>query len=321
MSGTNTGPQGPGRRWWEIRGGREPDEGRFGDLVTGGRGRSRPERSLSLGVDPAEESRHRLHRFLWPVVSVVAVGALIAGGGFGVSRLKSEPASDTTSPVEAVPGSEGDASSAPSDPLGELSGAGALPPLSVGGIPGGSGADSDGSVEDSGGSQGSQPTGTPTSGPNSSAPVPFVEVDRPAPDAPGSQQDGTPVSGSGCTPIRTGGYGCVVTQDAPAYQPGASSPAARLSAGRHPFLCQSDGSEHSTEDRTNHWWAWAGDSSAGAWIPVVFLQGSKDDAPQPGLPVCGDEPTSSSATPTSAPSGTPYSSAPKPSASSSTSPN
>ena len=48
MAGTNNGPEGPDRRWWEIRGDREPDEGRCGDLVTGGQGRSRPERSLSI---------------------------------------------------------------------------------------------------------------------------------------------------------------------------------------------------------------------------------------------------------------------------------
>ncbi|MDQ3053295.1 MAG: hypothetical protein M3R66_05560 [Actinomycetota bacterium] len=320
MSGTGSGPKGPGRRWWEIRGGREPDEGRYGDLVTGGRGRSRPERSLSIGTDPAEERRHPLHGFLWPVVSVVAVGALIVGGVYGVPKLTSEPASETTSRVEAAPGSEGDGSSIPPPPLGDLPGASALPPLGAGGIPGGSGEDPDGSAEDSGGNQGSQTTGGPTPGPNASAPVPFVKVDRPAPDAPGSQQDGTPVSGSGCTPIRTGGYACFVTQDAPAYRSGKSRPAARLSAGRYQFLCQSDGSEYSTGNRTNHWWAWAGDSSAGAWIPVVFLQGSKDDEPQPGLPVCGDEPTptaTSTSTPTSAPPETPYSSPPPPPASSS----
>jgi len=68
-----------------------------------------------------------------------------------------------------------------------------------------------------------------------------VKVERPAPNAPGSQQDGAPVSGSGYTPIRTGEYACFVTQDAPAYRAGESSPAARLSAARYQFLCQSDG--------------------------------------------------------------------------------
>ncbi len=105
MSGTDTGPEGSSRRWWEIRGGREPDEGRYGDLVTGGRGRSRPERSLSLGADPVAESRHRLRGFLWPVVSVVAVGALIVGAIYGMPKLKSEPTSETTSPVAAAPDS------------------------------------------------------------------------------------------------------------------------------------------------------------------------------------------------------------------------
>ncbi len=40
-------------------------------------------------------------------------------------------------------------------------------------------------------------------------------------------------------------------------------------------------------DRTSTWWAWAGSSRVGVWVPVVFLQGSEDDAPVPGLPVCG----------------------------------
>ena len=326
MSGTDNGPKGPDRRWWEIRGGREPGEGRYSDLVTGGRGRSRSERSLSIGADPVEQSRHRWHGFLWPVVSVVAVGVLIGGGMYAVPMLTSESAaSETTSRGEAAQGSDGDGSSTPQGPLGELPGVSALPPLGAGDIPSGSSGDSDGSAEGSDGDQGSQATGAPTSGPNTSAPVPFVEVDRAVPNAPESEQEGPPVSGRGCTPIRTGGYACTVAQDAPAYLPGASSPAARLSAGPYQFLCQSDGSQYSTGNRTNHWWAWVGDSSAGAWIPVVFLQGSKDDAPQPGLPVCGDEPTSTTTsipTPTSAPSAKPQSSPPSaPSASSGTNPN
>jgi len=162
VSGKHTGPPGSGRRWWEIRGGREPDEGRYGDLMTGGRGRSRPERSLSIGANPADETRHPLHGFLWPVVSVVAVGALIGGGVYGVPKLRSEPASETTSRVEAAPGSEGDGSSIPPASLGDLPGASALPPLGAGGVPGDSGEDPEGSAEGSGANQGSQTTGVPT---------------------------------------------------------------------------------------------------------------------------------------------------------------
>jgi len=325
MSGTDNGPKGPDRRWWEIRGGREPGEGRYSDLVTGGRGRSRPERSLSIGADPVEQSRHRWHGFLWPVVSVVAVGVLIGGGMYAVPRLTSESAaSDTTSRAEAEPGGAGDGSSTPQVPLSDLPGASGLQPLGPGDIPGGSSGDSDGSAEGSDGDQGSEPSEAPTSG-SASAPVPFVEVDRPAPNAPESEQEGSPVSGWGCTPLDTGGYACFVVQDAPVYRPGASSPTARLAAGRYRFLCQSEGAEYSTENRTNQWWAWAGNGSAGVWVPVVFLQGSKDDAPQPGLPVCGDEPTStttSTPTPTSEPPASPQSSAPsEPSASSGTNPN
>lgn len=325
MSGTDNGPKGPGRRWWEIRGGRESDGGRYGDLVTGGRGRSRPERSLSIGANPAETSRHPLHRFLWPAVSVIAAGALILGGVYGVPKLRPEPASDTTSRIAGAPGSDGDESSTPQGPLGDLPGASTLPPLGAGRVPGGSSGDSDRSAEDSDGDQGSEPSGTPNSGSNTPAQVPPVEVDRPVPDAPRSQQGGQPVPGRGCTPLSTGGYDCSVIQDAPAYRPEGSSPEAYLAAGQYEFMCQSDGSQYSTENRTNHWWAWAGDSSGGAWIPVVFLEGSEDDAPQPGLPVCGDEsaPTEtgtpkSTSTPFAA---TPQSSSPSmPSASSGTNP-
>jgi hypothetical protein len=330
MSGTDNGPKGPGRRWWEIRGGREPDEGRYGDLVTGGQGRSRPERSLSIGANPADESRHPLHRFLWPVVSVVAVGVLIVGGVYGVPKLRAKSASETTSPVAAAPGSAQGESPAP---LGDLPGVGGgtLPTLDgAGGVAEGAGGGSDGSAEGSDGSAegsdgnpGSQPTGTPTSGSSTSQPVPLLEVSRPAPAAPEPQQDGPPVPGKGCATISTGVYACVVTQDAPAYPAGASKPTARLPADRYRFLCQSDGSVYSSGNRTNHWWAWMENSSAGVWIPVIFLKGkgNKDDSPQPGLPVCGSKPTptaTSAPTPTSASPETPHSSpAPVPSASSS----
>ncbi|MDQ4036949.1 MAG: hypothetical protein M3313_01015 [Actinomycetota bacterium] len=325
MSGTDNGPKGSGRRWWEIRGGREPDEGRYGDLVTGGQGRSRPERSLSVGANPSDESRHPRHRFLWPVVSVVAVGALIVGGGFGVSKLRAKSASELTSPVAAAPGSAQGESPAPLDDLPDVGG-GMLPTLEgAGGVPDGTGGGSDGSAEGSDGNQGSQPTGTPTSGSNTPQPVPFLEVSRPAPAAPEPQQDGPPVPGNGCATIGTGVYACVVTQDAPAYPAGASKPTARLPADRYRFLCQSDGSVYSIENRTNHWWAWMETSSAGVWIPVIFLKGNKDDSPQPGLPVCGSEPApiaTSAPTTTSTSPETPYSSrASVPSASSSANPN
>jgi len=159
MSGTDNGPKGSGRRWWEIRGGLEPDEGRYGDLMTGGRGRSRPERSLSVGANLADETRHPMRGFLWPVVSVVAVGALIGGGVYGVSKLRATSASETTSPVEAAPGSaQGDGSFIPPAALGDPPGAGgggALPPLGgADGVPAGPDGYPDGSAEGSGGNQG-----------------------------------------------------------------------------------------------------------------------------------------------------------------------
>lgn len=181
MSRTDTGPEGSGRRWWEIRGGRQPDEARCGDLVTGGRGRSRPERSLSLGADPVEKSRHRLHGFLWPVVSVVAVGALIMGAVYGIPKLKSGPTSETTSPVAAAPGSgRGDVGGGGLPGLPTPS---SNPPSAVGGVDGVPGslssAPGDNPVEvgGSGGDQAGQSTPSP------SAP-PSVEQDDPPPANP-----------------------------------------------------------------------------------------------------------------------------------------
>ncbi|MBV9013133.1 MAG: hypothetical protein JO272_13990 [Pseudonocardiales bacterium] len=72
-------PHGAGGRWWEIRGAGQPDEdeGGYRELMTDSRGRSRPERSLSVGADLADEPRHPSRAFLWPIVSAVAAVGLI----------------------------------------------------------------------------------------------------------------------------------------------------------------------------------------------------------------------------------------------------
>lgn len=299
MSGTNNGPDGSGRRWWEIGGGREQDEGRYGDLVTGGRGRSRPERSLSAGADPTDEPRPPLRGFLWPVVSVVAAGALILLGVYGLSSKGSSESPETTrSPVAAAPGSGQDDVGreplVPPAPLGDQPGGDALPPLGgAEGIPGGAGGDSG----DNPGNQGDQPNGRPTSTLGAPPPIPPVKVDGPAPVAPGAQQGGPPVPGrSGCSGIGTGEYACTVTQPAPVYLAGTTKPRGPLPANRYRFLCQSDGSRYSVGNRTNHWWAWVGNSKVGAWVPVVFLAGGPNNGAVPGLPVCNSDTTVRSTT-------------------------
>jgi len=183
MSGANTEPEGSGRRWWEVRGGQEPDadEGRYGDLVTGGRGRNRPDRSLAVGADPADESRHPMHRFLWPIVSVVTAGALIVGGVYGIPKLLSQPASEVTPPATVTPGnpqSNEPFIPLPPPPLGFPPGGGAVPPGGGGGgAPGRSGGEPNGP----GGNpenQGNQPTGTPTPDPTTTpSPSPSTTPD------------------------------------------------------------------------------------------------------------------------------------------------
>lgn len=77
MSGPDSGAQHSVRRWWEIPSGHRPREGRYGELLTGGHSRSRLERSLSVGVETAEE-QSRWRAYLWPIVgSVIAVATLI----------------------------------------------------------------------------------------------------------------------------------------------------------------------------------------------------------------------------------------------------
>lgn len=83
-----------GGRWWEIRAAGQPneDEGGYRDLVTDTRGRSRPERSLSAGVDPANEPHHPSRVVLWTVASIVAAAALILIVGYALPKDESSSA-------------------------------------------------------------------------------------------------------------------------------------------------------------------------------------------------------------------------------------
>ena len=151
----------------------------------------------------------------------------------------------------------------------------------------------------------SSPTSPPTSNtatpPTGTSPI---ALDGPAPPAPGPQQGGSPVSGhGGCTALASSSYTCTLTRTAPAYLPGTTTSQGDLPAKKAPFICQSDGSNYTVGNRTNRWWAWLGSGQLGVWVPTLFLSGGKDGAAEPGLPVCGSAPTTTTTPPTtSAPS-------------------
>jgi hypothetical protein len=124
-----------------------------------------------------------------------------------------------------------------------------------------------------------------------------------APDSPGPQPNGQSADGTGgCTPpVSRYYYRCTVTRDAPVYLPSRTDKFGTLPAGRSPwFRCQSEGSTYTVGSHTNHWWAWAQDSDVGVWVPILFLAGSHDDKQEPGLPICGSSPTTTTASPTTA---------------------
>lgn len=316
-------------RWWEIQGEGQPDETGYRELVTDSRGRSRPERSLSVGADLADEPRHRSRAFLWPVVSVVAAVGLILSVIY-VSKDKPPLPPSATPAQPAVQGSAPQAPAPPSDAgtqrsvLPDPSG---NPPAADGGAstsgsragisqaqaaaPSGPAVDPGGPVpaltDSSGGAgrdTGNQPTETPTLK-TDAAPQdrPFtLEEGGFAPDAPGAQQARRPVPVTGgCRFSDTSGYyDCTIIRKAPRYHAGANY-SNSSTTGRPLFLCQSAGSRYWVENRSNNWWAWL--QEFGGWVPVVFLEGGPDDAPQPGLPVCGSAPTPTTTSPDSSSAG------------------
>ncbi|MGH3772441.1 MAG: protein kinase domain-containing protein [Pseudonocardiaceae bacterium] len=131
-------------------------------------------------------------------------------------------------------------------------------------------------------------------------PAKLDSLDGPAPGRPGPRQDGSPQLGTGgCAPPASEYYRCYVPLGAPGYLPGTRAPDGHLSAGNYQlFRCQSPGGKYSVRSHTNRWWAWWQDSGDGVWIPVIFLAGSHDDGPEPGLPMCGSPSTTTTTPPT-----------------------
>lgn len=105
----SNGPEDSGGRWWEIRGEGQSDEGGHHELMVDCRGRSRPERLLSVGADLADESRYPSRAFLWSAVSVVAAVGLILAVMYLV------PAGKPQRPENAMPAQPAVRSSAPGD--------------------------------------------------------------------------------------------------------------------------------------------------------------------------------------------------------------
>lgn len=117
MAGMDDGPSGSGRRWWEIRSGRDQDEGGYGSLMTGGRSRTRLERSLSAGADPAEEPTRKVPAFVWPLASLVGVGVVVLGVVFLMPKFSGD---DTT--TAATENTSGEGSTVESFPRDEQRG-------------------------------------------------------------------------------------------------------------------------------------------------------------------------------------------------------
>ncbi|MGH3840216.1 MAG: serine/threonine-protein kinase [Pseudonocardiaceae bacterium] len=148
------------------------------------------------------------------------------------------------------------------------------------------------------------PPSSTTNPPTSTTPKPppvGITLDGPAPSAPEQQEGGSPVPGKGGCSTLAGYYSCPVTRTAPIYLPGTSEPRGQLPASKSVFVCQSDGSNYSVGKRTSHWWAWVGNGPLGVWVPTLFLAGARDNAAEPGLPVCGSLPTVTEQPTTAAP--------------------
>lgn len=317
-------------RWWEIQGEVQLDEGGPRELMTDSRGRSRPERSLSVGVDLADEPGHPARAFLWPIVSAVAAVGLIVSVVYVVKDKSAAPAS-AAPPEATAPGRVHDEAGVKQDPSGVKpveprvplggpsaaggfvqpltgswggpprgpvgnSGAPANIPSAPATAPGSPGSTSSGSSGAATGEAGNQPSGPPPSSVAAAPQYPPVKLDGTAPAAPRSRQARTrePETGS-CKIFDSNYYSCNIAHDAPVYLPETRKPTSSVRPGDYPFLCQSAGSKYSVGDRTNHWWAWLSVpfTHFAFWVPVVFLTGGPDNTPEPGLPVCDSSATAS----------------------------
>jgi hypothetical protein len=292
--------------------------------MTDSQGRSRPERSLSVGADLADEPRRPSRAFLWPIVSAVAAVGLILSVIVVVSRgtpsrpenaMAAPPAPRSSAPgtaeakpdvnakpdresrparPEQLPAAGDDTRRQPARPSADAPRSPAAPPAGPprnpepvappSGNPGSAGEDSD-----------TQPTGTPV--PSTPAPPqePQVKLDGSAPAAPKSARVTAlkADTGGGCTKSTSNDsdYACTITRAAPYYLPGTKDPRGTLGTGQAGFRCQSDGSKYSVANRVSRWWAWLTvglplGHSIGVWVPVVFLRGAPSDKPVPGLPLC-----------------------------------
>lgn len=239
-------PHGSGGRWWEIRGPGHPDEdeGGYRELMTDSRGRSRPERSLSVGADLADEPRHPSRAFLWPIVSAVAAVGLILSVIYVVSTGKPSRPENTVAappaPRSSTPGNreanpdvaaKPDGESRPDRPPAQpgpplatgdnprrpLARSPADAPRSPAAPPGGPPSNPEpvgppsGNPGGAGGGTGNQPTDTPS--PSTPAPpqdpsVKLDSLDGPAPPTPKSQQVRTlkADTGGGCAKNTTHYY-------------------------------------------------------------------------------------------------------------------
>ncbi|MGH3773331.1 MAG: hypothetical protein ACRDRW_18370 [Pseudonocardiaceae bacterium] len=342
------GPENSRGRWWEIPGQGRPDDEGHRELMTDSRGRSRPERSLSAGADLADESRHPARAFLWPIVSLVAAAGLllsviyvvrsgnptssasalpreptVSGSAQSGGGAKPDPAVSAGAPAHSDGGlvANGGGSRTvyvmPGPPKGQpgAPGVSADTPGRQVGTPSGPVGAPNGSPGGGGGDTGNQPAGTLSSGTTAAPQEPQFTTEGAAPNAPGPQRGGKPVGGTatnGCEPSGSY-YECTIARRAPDYLPGRKDRNGFLDPGQALFVCQSDGSQYSLDNRVNHWWAWlwVPYTKLVVWIPVVFLEGEPANAPEPGLPECDRAPTpttTSSAPPTSstpAPTSTP----------------
>ncbi|MFI6937895.1 protein kinase [Streptomyces sp. NPDC050418] len=101
----------------------------------------------------------------------------------------------------------------------------------------------------------------------------------------GDGSDPAPV----CQNIGGGKYNCKVWRTAKSYTRSGAE-AGVLNGGTNYFYCQSNlGRRETYGEWTNVWWAKTDDDSGNTnvWVSDVYIEGGDNDAPVPGLPVCG----------------------------------